>query len=441
MDNLKIQKMSRLTVSNNRLPYTIRLAVLIALCGLCGCHQQRFSIAAPPPPTVDPGLYTQSNFSDDNTTYKTVTTAGATFNADLAKQARNNLTYGLMADIEVVYGQYYNHLFTSQGSIAIGSDALTLGLTSAASIATNAATKTIFSALGTGVTGVGLSVEKNLFAQQSFAVIAVAMQTRRDKIRTAIITNLNLDVTSYPLWAARRDLVSYFNAGTLPGGLQELQEEAGAATAAVATATTAKPVAPANLTAVPGNGQAALVWQAPAGAASYNLYYSTTPGVTTANGTKVSGIATTSATQTALTNGTPYYFIVTAVNSAGESPASNQATATPAMPPASAPEGAPFPPTLAAGAGNGQATLVWQNPGGATSFNLYYSTTPGFASRSGTKVTGITATSATQAALTNGTTYYFVVTAVSAEGESMASNQVSITPAAPPSPALVLTAH
>jgi hypothetical protein len=44
--------------------------------------------------------------------------------------------------------------------------------------------------------------------------------------------NLDDGVADYPLGAAKRALVSYFfYAGTLPGGLQELQEDAGAAAA------------------------------------------------------------------------------------------------------------------------------------------------------------------------------------------------------------------
>jgi hypothetical protein len=408
----------------------VTVLMLISLASiLCGCHP--FSISGPQQPPIDPSSYSVDDYTDDVDTYKDAVTPGPTANPDLAKQKRNEIAYGLMSQIDVVYGAYYNHLFTTKSDVAIGSDALTLGLSSAASIATHAATKTIFSALGTGFSGLSLSVDKNYFAQQSFPVIGVAMQTRRDKVRATIVANLASDTTIYPLRAARRDLIAYLNAGTLASGLQELQEEAGAATAATAAnAVAGKPQAPNSLGAVAGNAQVFLLWAAPANTTSYNLYYSTTTGVTPANGTKVTGITTSSYTQTGLTNGTTYYFIVTAVNANGESAPSSQASATPNIP-AVAGAGAPIAPSaLSAAAGNSQVSVLWALSPGATSYNLYYSTATGVTPANGTRVAGITSNTYTQLGLTNGTPYYFIVTAVNASGESAASVEASATPTA-----------
>ncbi len=87
------------------------------------------------------------------------------------------------------------------------------------------------------------------------------------------------------------------------------------------------PAAPANLTAVAGNAQISLSWSASSGATSYTIKRSTTSGGPYTN--VATGITTTSYTNTGLTNGTTYYYVVTAVNSAGESSNSNQASATP----------------------------------------------------------------------------------------------------------------
>lgn len=418
-------------MSNRTLSTFATFAVVSCLLGTVGCSIKRIRIASPPAPTVNPGLYTQENFDTDNDNYNTVMTPGAQFDLSAAKQYRNNIAYGLMADIEVAYGAYYSYLFNGENSVAVGTDFLTLGLSAAASIATNPATKTIFSALGTGIAGAGLSVQKNYFAQQSFPVIGVAMQTRRDKVRAAIISNLSLDTTAYPLWAARRDLTAYFNAGTLPAGLQELQEEAGAAAAAIAANTGGtKPTAPTTLNASSGDSSVSLLWNASALASTYNLYYSTTTGVTPSNGTKVSGIVSNLTTQSGLTNGTQYYFVVTAVNAAGESGASNQASATPT---AFAPIGAaPAAPTgVIAESGDSKVSILWQAPAGAQNHYVYYSKTSGVTTATGTKIGPITGLSTTVSALTNGTAYYFIVTASNASGEGPASGEVTSTPAAP----------
>jgi hypothetical protein len=71
-------------------------------------------------------------------------------------------------------------------------------------------------------------------------------------------------------------------------------------------------------------------WDAVSDATSYNIYWSTTSGVTKINGTKITG-ATNPYSHTGLTNQTKYYYIVTAVNSAGESAESTEASATPPL--------------------------------------------------------------------------------------------------------------
>jgi hypothetical protein len=82
-----------------------------------------------------------------------------------------------------------------------------------------------------------------------------------------------------------------------------------------------------------------------------------------------------------------------------------------------------------AGAGNAQVGLTWAAAAGATSYDIYRSTTAGGEGSTPYK-TGITATSYTDTGLTNGTTYYYQVTAVNSAGQSARSSEVSATPVA-----------
>ena len=181
---------------------------------------------------------------------------------------------------------------------------------------------------------------------------------------------------------------------------------------------TQPPAAPAGLQATAGNAQISLTWNASSGATSYNVKRSTTNGGPYAT---IASPATPSYTSTGLTNGTPYYYVVTAVNSAGESNPSSQATATPIA-------SVTIPPTptgLQATAGNAQITLTWNASSGATSYNVKLSTTNGGPY---TTIASPTAASYTNTSLTNGTPYYYVVTAVNSAGESNPSSQATATP-------------
>ncbi len=93
-------------------------------------------------------------------------------------------------------------------------------------------------------------------------------------------------------------------------------------------ATTTAPSVPTGVTATAGDGQATISWSSVTGATSYNIYWSTTSGVTKTNGTKITG-ATSPYSHTGLTNGTTYYYVVTAENSYGESSESSEVSAIP----------------------------------------------------------------------------------------------------------------
>jgi len=89
------------------------------------------------------------------------------------------------------------------------------------------------------------------------------------------------------------------------------------------------PAAPAGLIAASGNSQITINWDAVLAATSYNIYWSATTGVTKITGTKIPDITSTSYTHTGLTNGTIYYYVVSSINSYGESVESYEISSAP----------------------------------------------------------------------------------------------------------------
>ncbi len=184
------------------------------------------------------------------------------------------------------------------------------------------------------------------------------------------------------------------------------------------------PPTPTGLTASPGNAQVSLTWTASSGATSYNLYRASTSGGEGAT-PLMTGIATTTFTDIAVTNGAKYYYTVAAVNAGGTSAQSTEVSATPVAPP-------PTPTGLTATPGNAQVSLSWSASSGASSYNVYRATTSG-GEGSTAYATGIATTTYTNTGLTNGTAYYYTVAAVNAGGTSAPSTEVSAT-TMPPAP-------
>ncbi len=87
------------------------------------------------------------------------------------------------------------------------------------------------------------------------------------------------------------------------------------------------PAAPAGLTATAGDGQVALSWSASFGATGYNVKRALMSGG--AYTTITAGLVNTNYTDGSVTNGVPYYYVVTAVNAGAESTNSNEAVAVP----------------------------------------------------------------------------------------------------------------
>jgi hypothetical protein len=180
----------------------------------------------------------------------------------------------------------------------------------------------------------------------------------------------------------------------------------------------AAPVAPVLSVATGGNTQVTLDWNDVPGATNYDVCVNTAPA-TGLCGSPIN-VAASNTVVTGLANFTTYYFTVIAKNAAGNSPISNELSATP---------GPPGPTGLAALPGDSSVALSWNAVGGSpigyrvTQFDADCSAPPAAV----TYTTGVTPTF-NVTGLTNGTTYCFTVAAQFAGGFSAESASVLSTP-------------
>ena len=196
-----------------------------------------------------------------------------------------------------------------------------------------------------------------------------------------------------------------------------------------ATGDTTPPAPPSGLNATAGDESVSLDWadNAEPDLAGYDVYRSTTPG---GPYTKVNGslVTTSDYSDTGLSNGTTYYYVVKAVDTSGnESAASAEVSATPKAPADTTPPAAPT--GLTAAAGNRKVSLNWDDntESDLAGYRVYRQKANGAwpssplakPSNSAFDVTG----------LKNDKTYTFRVTAYDQAGnESDPSGAVSATP-------------
>jgi fibronectin type 3 domain-containing protein len=163
---------------------------------------------------------------------------------------------------------------------------------------------------------------------------------------------------------------------------------------------------------------------------NYRVYWGTQSRTYSAS-LNVGNVAT--ATVRSLVAGTTYFFAVTATASDGrESAFSNEASYTVPLPP-------PEPPVLEVKAGSSatEVNLTWTPSPGAdvVQYRVYWGEQSGAYTES---VDAGNVTTLTLDSLVPGTTYFFAVTALTADGrESDYSNEVEYTAPAPPPPSLV----
>lgn len=188
--------------------------------------------------------------------------------------------------------------------------------------------------------------------------------------------------------------------------------------------------APTNFTATWVSTQANLSWNSVAGAAQYDIYRTTdaNPTLSSFSGAPLRSQAQNSYSDTGLTLGTKYSYIVKAVNTGYSAPSVSAASSIVSVTPLPAPG---TPTGLAATPGNGLVSLTWNTVPTATGYDVWRSTDN---TNFSAVASNLTTASYTNSGLVNGQTYYFQVRASNSGGASAFSASASAIPL-PPLPA------
>ncbi len=159
------------------------------------------------------------------------------------KDYRDRVVCCRMRVIDLLFTDYEQQLYKLHNIGTIAGDFAVLGLTAAGSVAGSAETKAILSAIAAGVTGAKLSVDKNLYYQQTMPIIFQHMENLRKTQRQMIFANLKKSASDYPLPQAMSDVDFYYKLGTLPAAIVDISKTVGNATNFVGQAAVTAPVA------------------------------------------------------------------------------------------------------------------------------------------------------------------------------------------------------
>ena len=188
------------------------------------------------------------------------------------------------------------------------------------------------------------------------------------------------------------------------------------------------PLAPTGLSAqvVDGyfTGTVTLTWNPSSGATSYNIYWSTSSGVSKTTGTLIPNVTSPFIDNT-ISQATTYYYVVTAVNSNGESSESNKISATNCLTPTARTNDA----TASTSTLNGMVNSV----GLTTTWHFEWGTSTSYGNKApipdGTIQAGVsTSVSTNLGGLVSGTTYHYRTVATNICGTSYGSNKSFVKP-------------
>jgi hypothetical protein len=214
---------------------TVSLALALLLAGSgCGFRQ--------PIRVVTP--QSQNALSDWVRAVKAgLTEIGASDNINTEAGRNLSLSYSesaVMARYTTVRGKINN----SRAASKIIFDIVDLGLTATVPISNGLRGKSILGSLATGFKGSNLSIDKNLFNEQSTPALLSAMDTCVVRQQQVLAAKRALPVSRYTVFDGYGDLTRLFGCTTLAGAVNELSKNQAAAASSLEKEIVLAPITP-----------------------------------------------------------------------------------------------------------------------------------------------------------------------------------------------------
>jgi hypothetical protein len=148
------------------------------------------------------------------------------FDPQTRRRLRDAIVWGRIASYDIMFRQFRRKLTAEANGTNIGSDLTILILNGVGATTGTAATKAALAAASAGIVGAKGTISKTLFYEKTLPGLFSQMDASRTKILARILQGLSNDDSAYPLPLALIDLSAYADAGSIPGAIAGVTEQA-----------------------------------------------------------------------------------------------------------------------------------------------------------------------------------------------------------------------
>ncbi len=145
---------------------------------------------------------------------------------DARTQKRNEIILARMRGYDIEFVDFERQLYGQSNTVTIGSDIVGLILGGLTATTGNATTKAALGAASIGVLGANTAINKDLYYQKTIPALLAQMEANRLKAKLPILQGLAQPESKYSLMLAYIDLDSYKSAGSIPGAISSVTQDA-----------------------------------------------------------------------------------------------------------------------------------------------------------------------------------------------------------------------
>jgi hypothetical protein len=142
-----------------------------------------------------------------------------------ARKIRNQVIEDSLGFIDADYADFVNALQTNRARGNFIADVIELGTSAAVGITQGERSIQVLGVALTAFRGGRKSVDLNFYREQTTPILIAKMDDNRSKVYAAVLQKKTKDIDEYSINEAIRDVVAYYNAGTLVRAFTELQKD------------------------------------------------------------------------------------------------------------------------------------------------------------------------------------------------------------------------